>query len=138
VLKAEPWKFLGIVTPREARAAFVLVAGTVLVIALLPGLPTALDLFGWDKLNHLAAFGALTILARSGWPSSGRIFTAIMLFGYGIGIEILQSLPMVNRTFSPFDLIANGMGIGVGLAFAWIGGQILHRTPFLIRRPSAE
>lgn len=111
-----------VLSRREARLATLAAAAIILVIASIPGPAGAPSLFGWDKLDHLSAFAALTLLARSGWPGARRWITAAGLFAYGVGIEALQGSPLVDRTASVSDLGANTVGIALGLALAlWLG-----------------
>ncbi len=107
---------------REARLATLAAAAIIAIIASIPGPAGAPSLFGWDKLDHLSAFAALTLLARAGWPRGARWACAGALFAYGAGIEILQGSALVNRTASLSDLAANALGIALGLAVAlWLG-----------------
>jgi len=96
--------------------------GLITVVALLPGVEGRPTLIGWDKLDHVASFTALTLLARAGWPRVQRWRPALALFAYGVGIELLQSTDFVGRTASVSDAFANAVGIALGLAAAlWLG-----------------
>ena len=107
---------------REGRLATLATAAAILVIASIPGPAGAPSLFGWDKLDHLSAFAALALLARAGWPGAARWMAAGGLFLYGVGIELLQGSPLVDRTMSVSDLAANAVGIALGLGLAlWLG-----------------
>jgi len=86
-------------------------------LALQPGLPTPPELFGPDKIEHLLAFFVLTVLARMGWPRRGWI-TSIALLTYGIGIELVQGSAALGRTASAADVVADLIGISLGLMFA--------------------
>jgi len=113
----------------EGRAATLVIALVVGAIALTPGPMGAPTIIGWDKLDHLAAFSALTLVARSGWPAQSRWIIAIFAFAYGIAIELGQSLEIIGRTASVFDLIANAFGIGLGLCIAWILARLRSLLP---------
>jgi VanZ family protein len=93
-------------------------------LALQPGHAFPPDLFGPDKVQHVLAFMALTVLARMGWPSihGGVIF--VVLMGYGVGIEIAQSQPWVGRTSSMADIVADGVGILVAFVGLWIFSRL--------------
>ena len=94
----------------------------ILFVALLPGAEGRPTLIGWDKLDHIASFIALTVLARSGWPQALRWRAAAGLFAYGALIELLQGTNIVGRTASVSDLAANALGIALGLiASLWLG-----------------
>jgi VanZ family protein len=107
---------------REARGALAIAIALISVVALLPGAEGRPTLIGWDKLDHVASFIALTLLARAGWPKAARWRTAAPLFAYGVLIELLQSTDFVGRTASVSDAAANAIGIALGLAVAlWLG-----------------
>lgn len=111
-----------LLSTREARGALVIALVLIGVIALLPRPVAGPTLIGWDKLDHVASFIALTLLARSGWPGAPRWRPAAGLFLYGVSIELLQSTQLIGRTGSVFDLTANAVGIGLGLAVSlWLG-----------------
>ncbi len=102
------------------------------VIAWLPGTEGRPTLIGWDKLDHVASFIALTLLARAGWPTAARWRAAVLLFTYGVLIELVQSTDIVGRTASVSDAVANAVGIALGLAIAlWLGrlSRTLSRLP---------
>jgi VanZ family protein len=98
------------------RLLFGLCALAVLVLSLLPpDIPEPST--GWDKTNHLLAFGVLAILGLRGWP--GRSWHVVAaLVGYGALIECLQSLT-TYRDASWLDLLADVIGIGIGLVFSY-------------------
>ncbi|MGJ3230706.1 MAG: VanZ family protein [Oceanicaulis sp.] len=123
-----------LLTVREGRAGALAVAGLAAVIALIPGNAGPPTLIGWDKLDHAAAFAAITLLARCGWPSVARIGLAAAVFAYGIGIELAQSAAPVGRVASVSDVAANAAGIGLGLAISWAFGRIGDAAPYLDRR----
>ena len=102
----------------EGRTACLVIAAAMAVIAVLPGHSGPPTLIGWDKFDHLTAFAALTLTARSGWPGAPRWLTAAWGFGFGVVIEAIQSLDLVGRTASISDMAANAVGIGLGLAAA--------------------
>jgi VanZ family protein len=91
-------------------------------LALQPGLPAPSEIFGPDKIEHLLAFFVLTVLARMGWPQRGWLTSAVLL-GYGIGIELVQGSASFGRTASAADVIADLIGIGLGLIFAGLFRQ---------------
>lgn len=112
----------GLLSRREGRLATGIAALAIMIIACMPGPVGTPSLFGWDKLDHISAFVALTLLARAGWPSAPRWRTFAGLLGYGLVIELIQSLPVIGRTGSVTDMVANAIGIALGLAVAlWLG-----------------
>lgn len=74
---------------------------------------------GWDKSNHFIAFFVLYILLYySYFINIVRIkFTLLMLFA--IQIEIVQYF-IPNRFFSLLDILADGVGIVIGVYFVKI------------------
>lgn len=118
-------------SPTEGRIASVVLASVICVLALTPGEASLPTLLGWDKLEHLTAFTALTLMVRSGWPRWPRWLAAGLCFALGVGIELGQGLELVGRQPSPFDAVANGVGIGLGLLIAWCLSQmrLLHTRP---------
>jgi VanZ family protein len=111
------WWLLGV------AYGILMLAGGLLPIEQLPYVPL------WDKLKHLGAylflgfwFGSLLARARH-----GLLFIA--LFAYGALIEVLQGLLPTGRTAEWQDLVANALGIALGLALARTS---LGRWPALI------
>ena len=87
----------------------------ILVLSLMPpssNLPTT----GWDKSNHMLGFGTLGLLGVRSWPSRTATVLAVLL-AYGGLIEILQSFTPY-RSADWADLIADGVGLGLGLVAA--------------------
>jgi VanZ family protein len=64
-----------------------------------------------DKVNHIAAFYVLGLLADFSWPKSGfRAPKVVSLLGYGLAIESIQYF-LPHRTFSLFDLGSDAAGL---------------------------
>ena len=103
---------------RIARVAFWIAALVVLYFALGPALERE-PLTGWDKGNHVAAFGGLAVLGLVGWLARERAVVA-GLAGYGLAIEVLQ-LFAPGRHFDLHDLAADGLGIAVGWCVWQVG-----------------
>ncbi|CAG9164280.1 VanZ family protein [Cupriavidus pampae] len=86
----------------------------ILVLALLPP-STHMPTTGWDKSNHMLAFGTLAVLGSRAWP--GRMWVILLgLIGYGVLIEILQGFTPY-RDADAIDVVADTIGalIGFGL-----------------------
>jgi VanZ family protein len=97
------------------RVALALLLGVITWLALTPAPPPKADL-GWDKLNHLAAFATLALVAVLGrCGSHGRV--GVALLAYGGLIEVLQSFTPTRVGEWP-DLLADGVGIALGLLLA--------------------
>lgn len=108
------------------RIPLVIVVGSVFYLATLPG-EAAVDLFGWDKLDHAMAFMVLAGLLDFSFPARPLGFRKVsVLMGYGLLIEVVQyTLP--TRTFSLLDLLADGFGIVAYLS----SRSMLKGVPFL-------
>jgi VanZ family protein len=96
---------------RLGLAAFVAAVAFTLYAALAPGDDTQ-GLIPWDKAKHFIVFYGLTFLAMIALPRSRFWKIGIVLLGFGIGIEILQGLPIVGRDADVFDVVADFCGIG--------------------------
>ena len=100
---------------RGWRAVLTVLLCVIAWLALTPVPPRQADL-GWDKLNHLSAFGTLAVVAVLGRCGPyGRI--AAGLLAYGGLIELLQTF-VPNRSGEWADLLADGVGIALGLLLA--------------------
>lgn len=101
------------------RATLLALCLLVTYLALSPHPPREADLFGWDKLNHAAAFAALAWAAVLGFREQrnyGR-HVALGLVAYGAAIEIAQSF-VPGRASEWGDLLADSLGIAVGMLLA--------------------
>lgn len=67
-----------------------------------------------DKINHLAAFGTLSLLAHIAYASTPKVKWATGLLGYGLLIEVVQYF-LPHREFSLLDLAADLAGIALYL-----------------------
>ena len=110
-----------------SRLAFVTLLIVITDLALSPGFSGHAHLFGPDKIEHFAAFGALTLFARAGWPRINVYIAAALLMGYGVAIELIQGAQMTGRTASLADLAADALGVLAGLAIAAVFIR-LHRS----------
>ena len=87
---------------------------------------------GWDKSNHMLAFGVLTALGLKAFAQ--RLMRVLLcMLAYGALIEILQSFTP-NRSAEWGDLLADAVGIALGFGliqmFVRIGNSNarLHRS----------
>lgn len=74
---------------------------------------------GSDKLDHMAAFFTVSVLARLGYPrvAAPLLFVSLALFG-GL-IELSQMLPMIHRDAEWGDWAADVAATALGLLLAW-------------------
>lgn len=94
--------------------------GAVLVLLIgthIPRLNLGPEEDGPDKLLHFAAFAIIATLVRVATP--GRTILVAGLFGVALALfdEVTQEIPGLNRSFDPFDLVADFGGIVVALAW---------------------
>ncbi|WP_300530743.1 VanZ family protein [Maricaulis sp.] len=97
------------------RVLFLTTSALVLDLAFQPGHATQPDLFGFDKLEHIAAFFTLTVLMRIGWPGRAHILQTALLMAFGLFIELVQATDLVGRTASWADVVADMIGILIGM-----------------------
>ena len=86
-----------------------------------------------DKVNHLMAFMELAILTRLGWPQLGLMPPLVVLTGFGLALELGQSITPW-RDFSFADLLADAIGIVLGygimtLFFRFRDTQLTQHEP---------
>ena len=72
---------------------------------------------GPDKLLHLFAFAVVTLLLRISDLGRTPVRTAVIAMSIAVVDEVTQELPGLNRSFDLLDLVADGGGIA--LALAW-------------------
>jgi len=78
-----------------------------------------------DKVNHMAAFFTLAVLAGIAWPRTGAWHIALRLAAFGALIEFTQMIPALNRDASFLDFVADVAALVLGL--------LLVRLPRAIR-----
>jgi VanZ family protein len=100
------------------RVASVVLAAVISYLALTPVPPSVIDT-GWDKLNLVLAFSTLAFSAQMAWRPlrRGRLALLIGLLAFGGLLEVLQ-LGVPGRLAEWTDLIASGVGVGIGAMMA--------------------
>ena len=115
-----PGLLLNLFTRHRAlwRALLAALVATVLWLALSPAPPKTVDT-GWDKANHAMAFAALAFASVWAlWPRPRTwAWLVLALLAFGGAIEIAQSF-LPPREADCADLLADGVGIAIGLLFA--------------------
>lgn len=98
----------------------------ILLIAILTLIPSSQfqsfkwsDIFGLDKLAHLFVFMTMYVLhamAERQEQNQKRIYKKYLWLGagYGILLEIIQSISYLGRHFDVLDIIANIIGLMIG------------------------
>jgi VanZ family protein len=95
-------------------------------LALTPHPPKGMDT-GWDKTNHLLAFGALAFSGHWAWGTRLHRYVGVpaALLIYGGSIELLQ-LHVPGRDGEWADLFADACGILAGLLLAMLTLRLLQ------------
>jgi hypothetical protein len=111
---------------RALAVLFWLALVVTLVMALLPRPPVA-ALGLNDKLQHMAAFAVLSLLAWLAFPRQRLRVLFLALAAIGGLIEILQMIPALHRDADVKDWIADCIAIAAVLGFCgslrWIWGR---------------
>lgn len=117
---------------RTARRAWalllVLLSLAIVALAMTPASQEITPDTGLDKVEHVVAFGALAwcgVLALWRRPAALSWLTAGLLL-LGVGIELAQSL-VPGRTASWNDIVADALGIALGLALTTVLAGALER-----------
>ena len=93
-------------------------ATAIVVLSLIPTVPS-IDVEQGDKLGHFAAYGLLMsvfCLIYDEWRR--RLAYAAGFIAMGIALEFLQGMTDY-RTFDVYDMLANAVGVLLGLAAAF-------------------
>jgi hypothetical protein len=86
---------------------------------------------GSDKLVHVAVFAALALTGRlAGLPRAGLVAG---LVAYAVGSEVLQGLLPLGRSPDVVDVLADGMGVALGV---WASIDFRSRPDGRTRRGS--
>lgn len=107
------------------RVLFWLALVFAVTMALLPKPPkTPIDNFG-DKFAHMLAFATLAGLGSLGFGAARRWRVAERLSFVGAMIEVLQSIPALNRDCDVRDWIADTVSIlVVTVVVAWVQARV--------------
>jgi VanZ family protein len=106
-----PWLWLGL--------GWTLVA-CVIVVSLIPGqkLP---DVGVSDKVEHALAYAMMTLWFTGVYSRTSYLRVALGMFVLGVGLEIAQALLPFGRQMDILDVVANSIGIVLGIAAAQAG-----------------
>ncbi len=103
------------------RAAFLMALAVTVVAALTPPEAHPLQLFPWEKGDHLLAFYVLSVLAAAAAPRLPLLAIGAGLTLLGAGIELAQGIPLIHRDPALSDVGLDGLAIIAALApiFLW-------------------
>lgn len=100
------------------RALGWLMIATLVVIMAVPTPATSLQIDYADKLVHVAAFGVLGAWTSQLYrPSAALAWRGVGLIGFGALTELMQVV-IPWRSGDLLDLLANAVGVALGLALA--------------------
>lgn len=104
--------------PRPWQILLALLTLLVCYLAFTPMPPKQVGMF-WDKINHMAAFTAMSFTACLGFPGPRRTVTLVLLglLALGGSIELVQAF-VPGRSCELDDLLADTLGIVTGAAIA--------------------
>lgn len=71
-----------------------------------------------DKVEHATGYMLLTVWFAGMYPRSRYPWIAIALFAMGVMVEFLQGWMSLGRNRDAFDVLANTIGIVIGLGLA--------------------
>ncbi|WP_297772146.1 VanZ family protein [uncultured Roseovarius sp.] len=107
-----------------------LIAALIALLTLTPQMPGPPGFPGVDKLAHSVAFLLLVFPISVTRPRKWRI-VGLWAMCYGALIEIVQ--PHVGRSAEWADLLADGVGVAIGIALAlaarrlvWTSGDVMR------------
>lgn len=102
----------GLAYPRVWQGIGWLMVAIVVWLSLVPQPPVPPEFLAWDKAQHFVAYAGLMFWFRQSFQPHWR--WPAFLIGLGIGLEYLQGLSGV-RMLDPFDMLANSIGVLLGL-----------------------
>ena len=109
------------------RTAFGAALLFTLVMAWLPHPPHVPGNPG-DKVQHVAAFLTLSILAAAAFPRARLLRIGERLSFLGALIEVVQNIPVLHRDCDILDWLADTLAIALALALVWYMRRRLART----------
>ena len=104
-----------------ARGAFAVVVLVSMAVLFAPASDVPSAPPGVDKVVHGLLFLALALTGR--WAGIGRSPLGAALVGYAVVSELVQGLTSLERSASVGDLLADVVGVLVGLAIWGLAGR---------------
>lgn len=127
--------------PQRLRALWLALGwgwvATIVWLSLTPSPPT-IELEQGDKLGHFLGYGLLMFWFCQLYASPrSRLAYALGFATLGVALELAQRA-LGYRTYEPFDMAANALGVALGWGAALAsGGRLLARLEATLRRPTA-
>lgn len=115
--------------PRPIRlAVFVAAVGVILYLSLAPQKDIPVAAMFWDKFEHAAAYTILTFIGLV-LSTHRRWMVALAVWIMGVGIEFIQAMMGLGRQGDWHDVVANSIGIVIGLAIWAILRRFKPKAP---------
>jgi hypothetical protein len=115
-------------TLRTQRAYALAAAAAMAVVMLMLALASASPVPHWlphqDKLEHMAAFGALGFALAWAASRPGLAVGAVALLVFAVQIELMQAVFTSTRVVSRWDVAASVLGGMAGLMIGWRAWRI--------------
>jgi hypothetical protein len=108
-----------------ARGAFAVAVLVSLAVLFAPASDVPSAPPGVDKVVHGLLFLALALTGR--WAGVRAVVLGPLLVAYGAVNEVVQAVTPLERSGSVTDLLADAVGVALGLA-AWAFGQRSRRA----------
>lgn len=114
-------------------------AALILFVSVIPAVDLpSINIWEPDKVAHFIVYAILTfsigstLIKNSEKPNktSMILFSAITSISYSFSIELLQSTPLVSRTFDLLDLLANCIGTGLGCILLYRYRKVMEKGRF--------
>ena len=99
-----------------SRGAFAVACLVSLAVLFAPPSDVPSSPYGVDKLVHGLLFAVLAVTGR--WAGARPRVLAVVLVAYAGISELLQGTDLVDRDATWGDLLADSIGVGIGIA-AW-------------------
>ena len=100
------------------RASFAAALVVTLTMAWLPH-PPSVPLNPPDKVQHVAAFLTLSLLATAAFPHAKLLRIGERLSFMGALIEVVQNIPALHRDCDIMDWLADTIAVAVALTLVW-------------------
>jgi VanZ family protein len=107
-----------------ARGAFAVAVLVSLAVLFAPASEVPVAPPGVDKVVHVAVFLALALTGR--WAGVRPGVLGALLVAYGAVSEVVQAVTPLERSGSVYDLVADAVGVALGLG-AWALGERSRR-----------
>jgi len=107
--------------PLRHRGLWLSASAALILLVIWGSLQTDVDLpapGGFDKVEHLGTYLVLALWFTGLYPRNRYGAVAAALLALGLAMEIGQYVMAAGRIADPYDMVANTLGVGLGLAVA--------------------